>query len=706
MTLVRTAFRTAAIAVLSASFAACSGGVSDHTIPAPISPSTTAPLSVISVGSSGAITLSGTVVLVRTGSFEIQGGQGVGYLNIYTTATTTYSGAKPYAGETVEIAGTGSVSTSVTAGSVTQLVTGSPSSLLTVTGPVVAVESARFEVHGPSGVGYLWIYTTASTTYSGAKPFAGETVTVQGTGSYSTSLTAITVSQGTTAASTAPPSNLLMVTGPVMVVQSARFEVHGPSGVGYLWIYTTSSTTYSGAKPYVGETVTVQGTGSFASSLTAVSVTQGTTTSSTPAPAATPAPVSYTAPAATAFMPSSWGKISAFQVFDDTGNGYITQAAASSDGWRYSAVWGARNNIGTSWLDSNAALQTAYYNALETDESSTGWGAIGHSLAWWQSNHPDWVLYACTSSGAPTTTPAWVPGLSTNVPLDVHNPAVVQYQVRLMANYAHGLGYRALAIDEATFWQADEGVSGGYGCGIYQNGSFVRRYTGSSDPNWAADVVGWAKIAHSVLTTDPTISAYHLKLIVNHPADQLTAKETAFLSNVDADLDETGYSSYGNYHSGSAATFKMRTDWALYAQRHGVAVLMNDNWGSLPVTTPLLEYSLATYLMGNLQAESLFASPGSGYGLEQWHSHYQAAIGAPCGDYYGGALYDSATPSLYYRRFANALVVVNGGSGSAAETASLPTGHSYTDVFGRPVSSPMSVASNDGYVLLTSNGCQ
>jgi hypothetical protein len=394
------------------------------------------------------------------------------------------------------------------------------------------------------------------------------------------------------------------------------------------------------------------------------------------------------------------------QVFDDTANGYVPQAAASSNGWRYSMVWGARNNIGTSWLDSNPVLQTAYYNALETDESSTAWGAVGHTLSWWQSNHPTWVLYACTSSGSPTTTPAWVPGLSSNVPLDVHNPAVVDYQIRLMAGYAHQLGYHALAIDEATFWQADEGVSGGYGCGIYQNGSFVRRYNGATDPNWATDVVAWVKEAHKVLTTDPTIAPYHLKLVVNHPADQLTANETAFLANVDADLDETGYTNYGRLSNGSAYDFTMRTNWAMYAQQHGVAVMMNANLGSLSVTSANLDYSVATYLMGNLQAESLYVSPAKGYGIEQWHSQYQTAVGAPCGAYYGGASLDSSNPSIFYRRFANAVVVVNGGSGSNSEVARhLPSGHSYTDLFGRSVSSQPTIASGDGYVLLTSNGC-
>lgn len=633
MTSLRTLFRFAVVAAISTTFAACGGGQSGpanslpslSTVTASPTPGVSA-MTIVSTGANSALAVTGTVVAIKSATeFQIQGGQGLGYFNIYTTSSTVFTGKKPYVGELVEAVGTGTTSTDMSSAT-------SVNQLFTLTGPVVAMKSGGFQMQGGAGVGYINIWTNSLTLYSGAKPYVGESVSVQGYGSLSTSLTGVIVAQDTS---------------------------------------TTS-----------------------------------TSSASTPTPSPAPTTAPYSAPATTSFMPSSWGKISAFQVFDDTNNGYITQTAASQDGWRYSAVWGARNNIGTSWLDSNASLQTAYYNALETDESSTAWGAIGHSITWWQSNHPDWVLYACTSSGTPTTTPAYVPGLPYNVPLDVHNTAVIDYQIRLMANYAHQLGYRALAIDEATFWQADEGVSGGYGCGIYQNGSFVRRYTGPTDPNWAADVVAWAKEAHKLLTTDATLSTYNLKLIVNHPADQLTTNETTFLANVDADLDETGYSDYGRYQTGSASTFVMRTNWATYAQQHGVAVLMNDNWGSVSVTAPIIDYSVATYLMGNLQAESLFASPASGYGLEQWRSQFQTSIGAPCGAYYGGSSYDSANPSIYYRRFANAVVVVNGGSGSTSEVAHLPTGHTYTDLFGRAVSSPLTIASNDGYVLLTSNGCQ
>lgn len=565
-----------------------------------------------------------------------------------------------------------------------------PNDALSIAGYIVALYSNGFHIEGGAGLGYLHVYTTSSTSFSGEKPYVGEVVEATGTGTPSTSMTASSVTQ------------LPAVSGPIVDMKPGGFQIEGGPGIGYMDIWTNASTAYFGARPYVGETVKVAGTGSVGISLTAVTITQTSGAGSpSPMPSATPSG-SETAPPATAFMPSTWAKISAFQVFDETGNGYITASAAETDGYRYSAVWGARDNIGTAWLASNKSLNMAYYSALPVDASPTAWGAIGHSLAWWQTYYPDWVLYACTSNGTPTSTPAWIYGLD-SVPLDIHNSNVVDYQVRTWATFAHKIGYTALSVDEATFWQAGQGVSGGYGCGIYSNGSFVRRYSGTVDPNFANDVVAWVKEAHRLLTTDPVLSSYHLKLIVNHPAGPLTSNEEELLANVDADLDETGYSNYGDYKMGSPANFVMTTNWADYAQVHGTAVLMNQNWGSVPIGAPQLEYSIATYLMGNEQAESLFASGSTGYGLEQYHDQYEAAIGMPCANYYSAN--DRYDPSIYYRRFTNALVVVNGGSGTGAQVAYLPSGHTYADLFGRPVSDSLSVASNDGYVLMTTNGC-
>jgi hypothetical protein len=73
---------------------------------------------------------------------------------------------------------------------------------------------------------------------------------------------------------------------------------------------------------------------------------------------------------------------------------------------------------------------------------------------------------------------------------------------------------------------------------------------------------------------------------------------------------------------------------------------------------------------------------------------------------YGGASYDVNNPQMYYRRFAGGLVVVNSGSlPRASETATLPANHTYTDIEGRAVTNPLTVNSNDSYVMTTTNGC-
>ncbi len=355
-------------------------------------------------------------------------------------------------------------------------------------------------------------------------------------------------------------------------------------------------------------------------------------------------------------------------------------------------------------------MLVSLYFIQEQDWTQAG----GHDLAWWQSNHPDWILYACDGAGAPTHRIAYMHG-ETNVPLDIHNPAVADYQIRqTFGPYAIAHNYNALSIDEVFFFNDmgwDQGP-GYYGCGIWKGGSFVRRYNGRYDPQWSNDTVAWIKSAKSIVTTDPVIGPHHLALIVNHPTGDVSAtNEQQLLANVNVVLDEAGFSMYGNY-AADRQHFKTTLDYMIYAQRHGVSVLMVDKFAkdSNTVSVPHLEYSIATYLMGNEQGAALFVTPnngpGSGYGMEQYHPEYKSNLGAPCGDHYGGPSYDSKNPDIYYRRFNGGLVVVNSGSRShSAELAKLPAGHSYTDIENRTVTNPLSVDSSGSYVLLTPNGC-
>lgn len=391
------------------------------------------------------------------------------------------------------------------------------------------------------------------------------------------------------------------------------------------------------------------------------------------------------------FMPSSSGRIGAFQIFDATLSGVVSSSAAAQDGWRYSAVWGARSDLATIWRTNNSGLRTSYYFLMDSDESTVYGGAIGHPLSWWQANHPSWVMYACTAAGTPTTTPAYDAGLS-NVPLNISNPAVENYQITTAGAYAVRNGYNALAIDQVTFWFAGSGGPGYYPCGTRSNGVFVRRYSSPTDPLWASDVANWVQTARTIVRSSATLS--RLKIIVSHPGENITANEIKLLANVDADMDETGFTDYGRP---GVIPVAREVAWMQYAQAHGTAVLINQGWSVNPVTPAQLDYSIATYLLGNNGAASLFVSPHV-YGVEEWYPEYQTLTGAACGAYYSGSV-----AGVYYRKFQNALVVVN----SSAATQSLPllTGHSYTDIEGRPVQNPLVVAPFNGYVLKTTSEC-
>jgi hypothetical protein len=418
---------------------------------------------------------------------------------------------------------------------------------------------------------------------------------------------------------------------------------------------------------------------------------------------------------------STFGRIGLFQAFDAApfSNPIATMSPARilQDAHRYDTVWGATQP--SAWNTGNPGMLVSRYFILEDDRIAIS----GHTLAWWQTSHPDWILYTCDPNGNPTRQIAYAYSKYPEVPLDFHNPAVVDYQIRqLMAPNAIANGYSSLSADQVIFNDFMVGgnptlgqtiLPGYYACGIWEGTSFVRRYSGKNDPAWTADIIAWLKSARNILSTDPSISPYHLALIVNHPiGSTASVDEQQLLATVDATLDEAGFSNYGNYQAANdAGLFKSTVSYMRYAQKVGVAVMIFDKFSQDTTTIPPLhlEYSIATYLMGNEQAADLYVSPNNNPGTdgaEQYHPEYQTQIGSPCGEYYGGPSYDPSSPQIFYRKFSSALIIVNSGSlPRTSETAHLPLGHAYTDLEGRAIGNPLVVNSNDARVLLTSNGC-
>lgn len=426
-------------------------------------------------------------------------------------------------------------------------------------------------------------------------------------------------------------------------------------------------------------------------------------------------------------MRSTFGRIGLFQVFDDflpTAT-KIPGAQIVADSPRYDAVWGARQP--QFWDQGNPSMLVSRYIIMQEDRFEIS----GHGLSWWQTNHPDWIFYACKPDGTPTHELAFFPGTSspafhpTEVPLDIHNPGVVDYQIRqLMGPYAITHGYNAIAIDNILFQNVMQGgnpnfgqpiISGYWGCGVWHGSTFVRRYTSKSDPMYATDTVNWLKAARSIVLTDPTLAPHHLALIGNHTLTSTSnTNEQQVIANLDAVLDEAAFSAFGNYQSTAwKGLFTFKVAYMRYAQAHRVAMLLIDKFAqdTTTVTKPHLEYSIATYLMGNEQGAYLYVTPtntsGSGYGSEQYHTEYTAPVGQACGEMFGGPSFDAANPHIYYRRFTKGFVVVNSGSlPVASERARLPAGIHYTDIEGRAITNPLVVKSNDAFVLTTTTvGC-
>ncbi len=413
-------------------------------------------------------------------------------------------------------------------------------------------------------------------------------------------------------------------------------------------------------------------------------VVTGPTAAPSLAPTTAPLPRPTNPPGATI----SLGHIGLFQVFDSL----MTSAQRTAAGPRYNLVWGARWPP-SEWSVNNRSIITTLYSALELSDSA-------HGLAYYQAHHPDWILYNCTGNGTPTHVVAYMGGTPGLTPLDIHNPAVTSFQVRtLKVPPAIRDGYTGLAIDQVLFFNFMGGNAGpgSYACGVWQNGTFVKRYASKSDSRWALDVVNWLKTAKNILATDSTIAPHHLKLVVNHPSGTISnVYEQQLLASVDGSLSEVGFSAYGQYKT-EPRLFKTTVDYMVYAQAHGVTALVIDKFVQPGPLTPIQrEWAVATYLMGNNGNALLFATYTGrgkrGYDITNYYPEYDIQLGGYCGPVTGG-------PAIYERKFQNGLVIVN-SSASPFSVALSRTQETYRDIEGRAVKNPLVVPATDGFVLL------
>ena len=433
------------------------------------------------------------------------------------------------------------------------------------------------------------------------------------------------------------------------------------------------------------------------------------------------------------------------QLTDNYGNndsgqplGPMSTTNIQTESAHYDAVWGAFEP--STWIGAPnrepGQILSRYEIPFEDEYLISGC-----NLSCWQAQHPDWILYACDGNGNPTQDLPWTgSGFPNDVPLDIHNQNVVNYQVNQLIAYMQANGYTALAVDQVVFenyLQAPNPYVGApqpcasssckpqshwYACGSYSGtgGAFVYRYGGpgvsdydnTNDTTFNNDVLNWLSTAHTAL------AAAGLKLLVNHPVFDSSPNtlESQMLQYVDGIVVENGFTKYGLYaYTGLPGLFTQTLSWMQYAQANNKAVFITDYYcqdGHVPtdangdpgaacsydpssLSSAQVDWALSTYAIANNGGADVYISPAN-IDNYSWRPEYAATYGAPCG---------AATQNgnVYTRQFQNGLAIVN--AGYTQQSVTLPAGNTYSDIEGRGTfSGSMALGTPDGYMLLLQSG--
>ena len=428
-------------------------------------------------------------------------------------------------------------------------------------------------------------------------------------------------------------------------------------------------------------------------------------------------------------LPNTTGRFSLMQMADEYGygNASLTASQIQAEAPYYDSVWAAfQPETWASAPGSTVRILSRYVIPFEDMYLISG-----NNLSYFQQNHPDWIMYGCDSSGNPTQHYAWSgSGFPNDVPLNIHNSAVVTYQMNLLAGYLQANGYNAVAIDQVAFvnflsspnpeLEGQGPTSGWYGCGVYtqgpQNPSSFQRVYGSqgnsdldvADQAFINDELNWVSTAKSQL------GALGIKVLINHPPVGPTpsGNEATLLSYVDGVIDENGFTNYGQYGPDlrNPGNFTETLSWVQAVQGMGKAVFLADyytcqydaqNCPATSVTSATQlsdaesDWALSTYAIANSGGLGLFVAP-QGVGEYSYRPEFSKTYGAPCGAY-------TQSGSVFTRQFQNGFAVVDASTSPA--TVTLPSGNTYTDIAtGAQASGSLSLAPSTGSMLQLTSG--
>lgn len=378
-------------------------------------------------------------------------------------------------------------------------------------------------------------------------------------------------------------------------------------------------------------------------------------------------------------------QIARAQIFD----GGVTDKSVY-DG-RVAFTWGATS------LNQPAEVLPSRYVTIDQDagdiRDSACCGA-SETLEWFQTNHPDWVVYRCDRATPASNSPL--------VALDVTNPAVRVFYLEKYINPAISDGWATIAFDHVNAMNYF-GRAGHYDA----RGDWVQMYgpdqqcttppsngsgPGLDDPAWQADQLAWLQFLANYLHGAGVSVAAN----INTPywPNQAQADARADLvASVDIWIDEKGYITAtsplqrtGEPWSDKFTFYRQVVDSTCVVSVNRTAASFLANASQQQVN-----YAIANYLLYRGQCTMLALTGKSQYGQFADRAELDFGIGTAIEP-------PEQDPSgVWVRQYSAGVTIVN-QSPSQAATFTLSAGM-WQDAYGNVYSGQVSVPAATGLIL-------
>jgi Hypothetical glycosyl hydrolase family 15 len=321
---------------------------------------------------------------------------------------------------------------------------------------------------------------------------------------------------------------------------------------------------------------------------------------------------------------------------------------------------------------------------------------VYYSKDWFLKNHPDWLVYLCnkTSLAYEYNDP--------QVPLDITNPAVRQFELDTWIKPALDKGYDGVSFDNVNL---DNKQSAGR-CGVWttdSNGNQTWKYLYKDAKSihgqlYVQSIVTWAKAMYTAIHAYNSAAVVTMNYSPNNTGNMhgTLAFNDQLNPYSDNMLDEGGFTAGFNHSPYTVDRYwQLEAGFALDLAAHGKGLVMVFGYNFSTLTTEQKQWALANYLLlkGNhtYMTISSGADNGSQYGHLNLIPEYAMNIGHPV-----NVMYQSQ--GVYMRDFSNGKTLLNPSS-KKRFTVNIPAG-TYKDVNGNPLGGNVTLGIHSGLVLL------